>query len=721
VPSGTPTAIPSVPPTLSPTVISSISLAALGKQGIFIFGSTTLFGKIANYIGDVNGDGIDDIVVYSTSFKIPKYVIFGKLNNQMDDISIASFTANSGFELQYSDVSPILSCHALGDINGDGYDDFIISDVKYNSNRGAVYVINGRSSFPSKLYISTLTSNERLVISGSNMNDYFGKYLISKSGSVSGCFDILTCSYSRCYVITCIQFYERAINVDDLLKLDSKYGYIIQGSVICSMKYTMLLSSIGDVNGDGLSDFAISSSSYFIGRGVVYVMFGTHVNKNINVDLDAMDISVGIVITHSGSGAGIGSSVSAAGDINGDGVNDIVIGSTTVEAFVIYGGSNITNMDLKSFDMSQGFSISSALSQSIVDFRVVGNIDVNHDGISDIAIGCPYDSVAERVYVIYGTNHRYRSNVILEYMTSAQGLVIVTSDLRDKSGYYISCAGDYNNDKYRDLLVSAPYAFNQVGAVYVITNALASNTRSPTLAPNNLPKPTKRPSNIPSVKPSRLPSARPSKSPTSVPSKRVIVRQPTTPKHINGTATNEPSTDPSGSYTSEPSGSNLLNMTFLSISPTLRPSCIPSNTPVIKSIRPTKYPSHYPSLSPTTHSLNTNESLSPVSYQLSYSPSCDPTYMLSFSSNKTSNSSLLDASESKRDNIYIKISFVSIIVGPMIIFTILVLFYIYFRYVYKFVMEKIGYDFKKPMTLDTTVNLRVASLDALMHSTFLGI
>jgi hypothetical protein len=249
----------------------------------------------------------------------------------------------------------------------------------------------------------------------------------------------------------------------------------------------LLLSSIGDVNGDGLSDFAISSSSYFSGRGVVYVIFGTHVNNNINIDLDIMDASVGIIITHSGFGAGIGSSVSVAGDVNGDGVDDIVIGSYAVQAFVIYGGSNITNMDLMNLEISQGYSISSSLSQSIVDFRVVGNIDMNHDGISDVAIGCPYDDMAERVYVIYGTNHRYRSNVILEYMTSAQGLVITTSDLGDKSGYYISSAGDYNHDTYRDLLVSAPYAFNKVGAVYAIINALASNTRSPTLAPNNLP------------------------------------------------------------------------------------------------------------------------------------------------------------------------------------------------------------------------------------------
>jgi hypothetical protein len=98
--------------------------------------------------------------------------------------------------------------------------------------------------------------------------------------------------------------------------------------------------------------------------------------------------------------------------------------------------------------------------------------------------------------------------------------------------------------------------------------------------------------------------------------------------------------------------------------------------------------------------------LSPVSRQLSYAPSRDPTYTQYY--NKTSNSSLLDASDGGENSLYIKISFVSII---MISCIILALFYINFRYVYKFVMDRLGYDFKKPMILDATVNLRVASLD----------
>jgi hypothetical protein len=295
--------------------------------------------------------------------------------------------------------------------------------VNDNGNTGTLLIIYGTSSYPAILYISTLTSSERLVINGNNKNENFGKYLISKSGSVSGCFDILVCSNIRCYVISCIQYYENSINVDELM-LNGKSSYTIEGSVISSIKHKIILSTVNDVNGDGLSDFIVSCHSFFSGSGVVYVIFGTELKNNANVNLDIMDIYMGITITHSGYDVGIGSSISDAGDINGDGVNDIVIGSYAAGAFVVYGGSNISNIDLMNLPVSHGYSITTSVAQTSVDFRVVGNIDVNHDGISDIAIGCPYDDMAERVYVIYGTYNKYRWNVVLEYMTSAQGLVI---------------------------------------------------------------------------------------------------------------------------------------------------------------------------------------------------------------------------------------------------------------------------------------------------------
>jgi hypothetical protein len=683
-----------------------VLLSTLGKQGIAVLGKDvkSLFGKMANYIGDINGDEIDDIVVYSTSFQIPKYVIFGTPNSNLDDVATLYLTDNIGFEIQHIDDNVKLTCSALSDINGDGYDDFMIGDMKYNGNRGAVYIVYGRSSFSSILYISTLASNERLVICGSKSNEYFGKYLSSKPGSKSGCFDILTCSNSRCYVISCIQSsYESVVNVDDLLKLDSKYGYTIQGTVISDIKNTMVLSSIGDVNGDGLSDFAISSSSYFSGRGVVYVIFGTYVNNNISsIDLDTLGTSVGIIVTHSRAGAGLGRTLSAVGDVNGDGINDFVIGSYAVEAFVIYGGLKMTNIDLLNLRMNQGYSISISLSQSIVDLRVVGNIDVNHDGISDIAVGCPYDNMAERVYVIFGTNNRYRSNVILASMTSAQGLVIVTSDLVDKSGYYISSAGDYNNDTYRDLLVCAPYALNKVGAVYVITNAFDSDTRSPTLAPNNLPKISKRPSIIPSVKPSLIPSVRPSKSPSVSPQTLHPSILPTSEQSTDGVPTYDPSVSSSAFDTPQPTSNNTHEPVSL---PSKKPSSAPSKFPI------TRRPSLLPTLHPSNLPTNIINTLLPTRISLTISPSLDDTTHHPSNNDNRNNTFIFDNSKYTDNNVYSTISILLKYLGPMIIIAILFLFYSHLKYIYKFLMDKLGYDFRKQLSFDTSIQLRFASLD----------
>jgi hypothetical protein len=273
-------------------------------------------------------------------------------------------------------------------------------------------------------------------------------------------------------------------------------------------------------------------------------------------------------------------------------------------------------------------------------------------------------------------------------MTSAQGLVIGTTDLRDKSGYYISSAGDFNNDTYRDLLVSAPYAFNKVGAVYVITNALSSNTQSPTLAPNNLPKPSKRPSTIPTVKPSGLPSARPSKSPS--------VRPSTTPGSFLPTeysVVDIPSCDPSSIDTSQPSDTNLNEP---SNNPTRRPSRQPSSLH-FQSQTPTRYLTLQPSNSPT----NRMNSFSPTIIDMSSMPS-------SFDSDR---SSILDASQTTRNNSIINTSILIFSISVLLILLIMISFSINFSYIYKLILYKSGYNTLKIVNYDHTLILRVASLD----------
>jgi hypothetical protein len=268
----------------------------------------------------------------------------------------------------------------------------------------------------------------------------------------------------------------------------------------------------------------------------------------------------------------------------------------------------------------------------------------------------------------------------------------------DKSGYYISTAGDYNNDTYRDLLVSATYAFNKVGAVYIITNSLGSNTRSPTLAPNNLPKPSKRPSVVPTAKPSRLPSVRPSKMPSG---------QPTRIGTLDNAPTCDPSTSSSSTDTSQPSDDSIDITAY----PTRKLSRVPSSTsseyPLSYSNIPSRRPTHSPSLPPSNYPTNIITSLSPVQSLVSSSPSLDPTSSPSLSSDINS-SSIFNKLENNKINANITVDILLVSLLALTLTSILIL--VYFREMYKFVMDKAGYDFRKPAKFDSTLRLRVATL-----------
>jgi hypothetical protein len=119
--------------------------------------------------------------------------------------------------------------------------------------------------------------------------------------------------------------------------MDTNKGFAFEGTLLRSFYFSLEIASIGDINGDGMVDFAISSSLYNDRRGIVYVIFG-HDGKDIHsIDLDDGSNSMKVAITHSGNNAGIGVSVSSAGDVNGDGMDDFIIGSLFAGAYVIYG------------------------------------------------------------------------------------------------------------------------------------------------------------------------------------------------------------------------------------------------------------------------------------------------------------------------------------------------------------------------------------------------
>ena len=133
----------------------------------------------ASCIGDVNGDGVDDVLLgapYSRESTIKAaYVIYGRIGGS-PDIYLSVFNHMLGFVIYGAVEEDALGSagSGIGDINGDGVEDFVVSAPFAHSNRGAVYVIYGQTGYRENLFLLRLTASEGHVISGFSMNSQVG-------------------------------------------------------------------------------------------------------------------------------------------------------------------------------------------------------------------------------------------------------------------------------------------------------------------------------------------------------------------------------------------------------------------------------------------------------------------------------------------------------------------------------------------------------------------
>jgi len=142
----------------------------------------------ANALGDINNDGITDMIV-TTPYSDPlvdvldtggAFVIFGRANGFPSVVHLDTLGSNSGFSLygttSYYDNFGTTGGYA-GDMNGDNIDDFFVTadDADPNgASSGTVYVIYGKNHFPDTLNVDTLYLHDGFLINGETANDNFG-------------------------------------------------------------------------------------------------------------------------------------------------------------------------------------------------------------------------------------------------------------------------------------------------------------------------------------------------------------------------------------------------------------------------------------------------------------------------------------------------------------------------------------------------------------------
>jgi hypothetical protein len=229
---------------------------------------------------------------------------------------------------------------------------------------------------------------------------------------------------------------------------------------------------LNDTNGDGLRE--ILAGEQGAGVGAAYVIFGR--SDTAYADRFSQLGAGGYRIEGSGSGSLAGYSVASAGDVNGDGRGDMLIGAPGADdgagaAWVVFGKNNTTPVKLGQLNNS-GYKIKGAAAGDAAGSSVANAGDVNGDGVPDQIVGAPTagDSIAGAAYVVFG-KRTDTTKVDLGALGSG-GYEVTGVSAHDQNGVSVAGGRDVNGDGHADAVVGATGADNDnrpgSGSAYVV-------------------------------------------------------------------------------------------------------------------------------------------------------------------------------------------------------------------------------------------------------------
>ncbi|MFA5995866.1 MAG: VCBS repeat-containing protein [Patescibacteria group bacterium] len=423
-----------------------ISASRLNK---FIGEGTSNYAGYALTNGDFNGDGKSDLLIGAYGNDVA-YIIYGKTtftsstNLAAADVKLVGEAGNgaTGYAV------------ASGDINGDGKADVLISAPNLDGNTGAVYVVMGSANLSSVINLSATTATKYV---GEASGDYAGS-AVASAGDINGDGKtdfLIGAPYNNISTGKVYLIYGSAnFNIGTNNLADVTTGFV--GSVAGEAAGSALAGA-GDVNGDGKVDILIGTNYVDSAAGKAYLIYGANSISGIN-NLN----SANVVFNGENTSDYAGSKVAGAGDVNGDGKADVLIGASGNDsggtnsgvAYLIYGAANLSasinlvNANVKFIGEEANNNASSA---------IAGAGDVNNDGEADLLIGA-----AGASYLIYGKTNL--SSLI--YLANAN-IKFSGETTNDSFGGTVASAGDVNNDGFADISNGAYLSNSGTGAAYL--------------------------------------------------------------------------------------------------------------------------------------------------------------------------------------------------------------------------------------------------------------
>jgi hypothetical protein len=357
-----------------------------------------------------------------------------------------------------------------GDVNGDGLDDLLVTSIAADAGAGRAWVVFGKADGAAVDLADVDAGNGGFAIVGELAGDEVGTAAaIVDDVDGDGLADLLLGAplaggAGRAYLVhgkadgATVDLADVALGMGGFPLEGDGFGEDAGSSV----------AGAGDVNGDGLGDLLVGAphGGPIPNGGRTYVVLGK--TDDMPVDLAQVFLGVGgFAVQGAGFDDESGRSVAGAGDVNADGLDDVLVGGRWVNAgglsnsgrcYVVFGKTN-TNLVTVSTLGSGGFYINGETELDEACTAIAGLGDVNGDGRSDLAVGAPFADAGVvlqgRVYVVMG-----KSDSMAVPLTSVAmgmgGYAIDGEAAGDFLGQAVAGPGDVDGDGYADVVIGAP-------------------------------------------------------------------------------------------------------------------------------------------------------------------------------------------------------------------------------------------------------------------------
>ncbi|HEX2880921.1 MAG TPA: FG-GAP-like repeat-containing protein, partial [Polyangiaceae bacterium] len=396
--------------------------------------------------GDVNGDGYADILVGSYKYdngSTDEGRVFAYYGSEAGPGALLGIWTAESDQGTVQGTIPFygLSVAGAGDVNNDGFDDVIVGAYSYDSgnvNEGKVFGYYGSKKGLSTLVSWSAEANQDTASFGQSVagagdvnNDGFDDVIIGARLYDSGETD-----EGAAFI------YKGSAN-----GLEANYSRLLQSNqgspTPGASGFGIAVASAGDVNDDGYDDVIVGANLYDNGtsnEGSAFVYLGSANGTALAPAWSAEPNS---------ATANYGISVASAGDVNGDGYDDVLVGASTLADAFLYLGSSSGPQSSPAWTTA---SIATALG---LGYSVAGAGDVNNDGYDDVLVSANK----------YAGGQTAEGAVWL-FQGSSTGLATNAAWIKEGNvanvqfGESVAGAGDVNDDGFDDVIIGAPFASN---------------------------------------------------------------------------------------------------------------------------------------------------------------------------------------------------------------------------------------------------------------------